>query len=831
MPGPKTAGPQPAHRHHAPATSDPPDLGDDISNQHLLEQALAFAAQGFSVVPTRPDGTKAPAAYWKQYIARRATVEEISGWLTSGDYDGFGLVMGHVSGDAGMLELEGRAIGLVTEYADLADASGLGDVWKQVTAGYLETTPSGGLHTIYRIGDGPELPNTKLAKDDDGLVLIETRGEGGYVVVAPSAGRTHSTGRPWTLLRGGPADVATITGDERDALHDLARMLDKTPPPAEPPPFQASAHSRADGSVPPGEDYNQRTTWKELLEPLGWQLVYSRGGESYWRRPGKTIGVSATTGRGTLDNLYVFTTSTDFEAERPYSKFGAYTHLQHGGDFTAAARALKADGYGTSGSAPAPRLTVIAGGLTDGSMALAPRPVATTLERSEDGHAHALIEAYGQHIRYCPARGAWLVWNLNVWQWQPKGGGVVREYAKTVARAHDAADPGGLTYKRRALSAAGTTGCLDQARTDPRIVVEIADLDADPWTLNTPAGLVDLRTGQIAPVTPDTLVTRMTVAAPNPAPHEAWDRFLADTFGGDTDLAGYVQRLAGISLIGTVREQVLPFAHGAGANGKSTLLEALMHALRTGETGYATAAPSEMLMIRKHTEHPAELAQLAGARLVVCSELDDGQRFAEARIKQLTGRDSINARFLYGQPFTFHPSHTIWLLGNQRPQARTGGPAFWRRVKLVPFAHTVPEAARNPALGDTLAAAAGHVLAWAIAGAVDYATAGIREPDTVSEATARYASDQDTIGRFVEDRCQLGGGQQVRTPVAAVRAAYEAWCRDVGDQPASPRRLTQELAERFAVGDYRANTRRFYTSVTLLADDTPDEDPEGGPGW
>jgi P4 family phage/plasmid primase-like protien len=451
------------------------------------------------------------------------------------------------------------------------------------------------------------------------------------------------------------------------------------------------------------------------------------------------------------------------------------------------------------------------------SLALAAAP--STLERSEDGHAQQLIDTYGDLIRYCHERGRWLVWSGARWVWQPPGGGQVREYAKNVARTLPQGDQAALSHKRKCLSSNGISGCLKQAETDHRVIVSMADLDADPWTLNTPAGAVNLRTGTTSPPDPASLCTKTTSVAPNPEPDPVWQSFLDDTFGDDHALRDYVQRLVGLTLIGQVREQLLAFLHGQGANGKSTLAETLMHALGVGETGYAIAAPSEMLMIRKHSEHPAELAQLAGARMVVCSELDDGQKFAESRIKHLTGRDSINARFLYGQPFTFLPSHTIWLLGNHRPQARTGGMAFWRRVKLLEFARVVPEERRDPALGDKLNAAAGTVLAWAIAGALDYLSGGIREPRAVAQAVAAYAEDQDTIGRFVADGCHRADSELVRVPATRLREAYEVWCREAGEEPASAKRLGQELRDRFGVVEKRSNGRRFYTRIALLEEE------------
>jgi putative DNA primase/helicase len=223
-------------------------------------------------------------------------------------------------------------------------------------------------------------------------------------------------------------------------------------------------------------------------------------------------------------------------------------------------------------------------------------------------------------------------------------------------------------------------------------------------------------------------------------------------------------------------------------------------------------------MVRKHAEHPAELAQLSGARLVMCAELDEGQRFAEARVKQLTGRDSLAARFMRRDWFTFEPSHTLWLLGNHLPVARAGGPAFWRRVRVLPFTRVVPPERQDKKLGELLAEDAPVVLAWIIAGAAAYHAGGLREPGSVSSATAAYARDQDTVGRFVDEQCRVqAGAAHVRAAVSVLRESYEQWCEQLGERPVSAKRLTQELQGRFAVADARGSKgQRFYTGVALL---------------
>lgn len=830
----------------------------------LLDAALNYAAHGCSVIPVTPDGSKKPAVAWKVLQTTPANETAIRSWFTNDQaYDGLGVITGAVSGNLELLEVEGRALHLVPAIAALLTDSGLGDLWTRLCAGWLVQSPSGGLHWLYRVQGGPVAGNTKLARqpnpDNPRLVdvLIETRGEGGYLVTAPSGGRTHPTGNPWTIIAGGVETCPVITVEERDALHIAASTFDTMPtydgPPA--PARPLAVVGGTDVGERPGDDYNDRATWDDILTPHGWQRVKRLGDGWGWVRPGKhpNDGISATTGTSHdgVDRLYVFSSSTEFDTEKPYSKFSAYAVLEHNGDHSAAARALRGDGYGKAperdasltidgvprhpDTQPGPeRRTAGPNGpqqayqATDGAVVHqlpAPAPERTVSD-SEDAHAHRLIHTHGDLIRFCAERGRWLAWTGARWEWQPPGGGEVREYAKKVARALTD-NQVALAQRRKALSSAGITGCLKQAETDHRIRVAMSDLDADPWSLNTPAGVVNLRTGQLTDPHPASLCTKTTAVAPATTPDPLWASFIDDTFGTDHQTRDYVQRLVGLTLVGQVREQLLAFLHGLGANGKSTLAETLMYALGVGETGYAIAAPAEMLMIRKHSEHPAEFAQLAGARMVVFSELDDGQRFAEARIKHLTGRDSINARFLYGQPFTFTPSHTPWLLGNHRPQARTGGMAFWRRVKLIEFAHVVPEHKRDPALGDKLNAAAGTVLTWAIQGAVDYLAGGIREPASVSQAVASYAADQDTIGRFVAE-CHRADSDLVRVQASMLRHAYETWCRDQGEEPASAKRFGLELRDRFNVGEHRSNGRRFYTRICLP--ETPDDQPDNSAG-
>ena len=310
----------------------------------------------------------APAGRWKHFQRHRSTEEDIRRWY--GPHTGIGIVCGEVSGHLEMLEFEGRAVaeGVWQDFNDLADQTGLRDLVDRIKHGYGERTPSGGHHLLYRCPDGVE-GSDKLAKRprtgeeaaDDELagvkgpnprVLIETRGQGGYAIVAPSGGRVHPTGLEYRLVYGGFDSIVTITAAERAALHEMARSLDRMPRVA----VEPSVDARGSAGRP-GDDFASRTTWAEILEPHGWRPLFIAGdGNQHWRRPGKDRGTSATVNERGEGVLYVFSTSTTFDAERAYSKFAAYTVLNHGGDFAAAARTLRAQGYGQSAAEAEPEL-------------------------------------------------------------------------------------------------------------------------------------------------------------------------------------------------------------------------------------------------------------------------------------------------------------------------------------------------------------------------------------------------------------------------------------------------------------------------------------------
>jgi putative DNA primase/helicase len=450
---------------------------------------------------------------------------------------------------------------------------------------------------------------------------------------------------------------------------------------------------------------------------------------------------------------------------------------------------------------------------------------------SDRGNAKLFVKLYANDYRHVPGIG-WYRWDTTRWQIDEDdtilwAAGDLAENLTT----HDARGTFTTTalqqHRRRALSTTGINAMLTQARSAPGMVLNAARLDADPYALCTPDGIVDLHTGLIK--TPDSnkdFHSRSTTVGPRPTPTPRWETFLTDTFGADSEgreVISYLQLLLGYSVTGDVGGQVLPFLFGSGKNGKSVLLDVLMKLL--GD--YADAAPPGFLMARPYEGHPTDLAELHGRRVIVCSEVKPGDKFDEARVKLLTGGDRIKARRMRQDFFSFTPTHKLWLLGNHRPEVGTGGFAFWRRMRLIPFERVVPDHRKIDNLADILVTEEGPgILSWLIDGARRY-LAGDRDltgPERVRIATTAYAETEDHTGRFYEERCRLA--PDLRAEQTALYAAYKTWCHNEGAPVMSSRAFAARTRELVGLASPKemilSNQRKHYPGIGLLTDEERD---------
>lgn len=424
---------------------------------------------------------------------------------------------------------------------------------------------------------------------------------------------------------------------------------------------------------------------------------------------------------------------------------------------------------------------------------------------TEDGNARLLVEEHGHEIRYCRERGQWLAWDGTRWLWDAEDR--VTEMWRVWARKLTYFSPEERAHRKSSLTQRGVAATVRLARSDARVVVKLDDLDSRAFELNTPGGIVDLRQGGVHASDPAALHTHMTAVTPSVAEPKLWLNFLTQTFAGDEQLTRYVQQLLGVSLIGNQLEQVMPFCYGEGANGKSTLLKTVQRILGT----YAQTASDGLLT--SSTQHPTEVARLRGARFVVASELEDGQKLAEAKVKRLTGGDVQTARFMGRDFVDFLPTHTLWLQANSQPSVAVGGVAIWRRIRVVPFTHEVPEDDREAGLDLKLFESEGPaILGWMVRGAVDYQAHGLVVPESVQIATAVYEQEQDSVARFVDENCIIVPSGSVT--IKFLFGKYRDYCADLGETPASNKAFSQRLYKLPGVTGRKISGVRHYDGIT-----------------
>jgi len=350
------------------------------------------------------------------------------------------------------------------------------------------------------------------------------------------------------------------------------------------------------------------------------------------------------------------------------------------------------------------------------------------------------------------------------------------------------------------------------ARSEPGIAVSTDELDAHHWLFNCANGTLDLRTLKLLPHTPAHLITHLAdaVAFEPTAEAPTWKRFLSEVTGGDDLLERFLQRSFGICLTGDVSEQHLWLHHGTGRNGKSTTLELLSYLMGS----YAGPAPSELLLATdRGPEVERQVASLAGRRLVTTREVAQGRRLNEVAVKSLTGGDTIQGRHIYGSPFTLRPTWKLHVACNHRPVVHGTDNGIWRRLLLVPWNQRFEGARDDKRLGEKLRAELPGILNWMVAGAVRWQAEGLAPPERVTVATAGYATENDTIGRWLEERTLTG--RQYVAEANAIYRDYTAWCEGRGERVMSLTALGLELerrgftSERHTSGPHRFKTVRL----------------------
>lgn len=448
-----------------------------------------------------------------------------------------------------------------------------------------------------------------------------------------------------------------------------------------------------------------------------------------------------------------------------------------------------------------------------------PRP-AQNENCTDLGNARRFVRQHGDNVRYVEKWGCWFIWDGRCWV-KDETGAIHRLARQTVmsiyAEAADAAAAGDESRKglagwaKNSESRARLESMVKLVEAEDGIYVHHEQLDAQPWLLNVWNGTIDLRTGELLPHNRDHLLTKCLDVDYDPgARSPTWCKFIDRVMGGDQDLAAFVQRAVGYSLTGDTSEQCLFFLYGSGKNGKSTFTETLMTLL----SDYAQKAPTDMLMMRQNGGAiPNDVARLPGARFVVAAEIEEGRRLAESMIKDLTGGDRLIARFMRQEFFEFTPTHKLWVYGNHKPVIRGTDEGIWRRIRMVPFTVIIPPEERDPHLKNKLRAELAGILTWAVQGCLDWQSGGLTAPAAVAQATTAYRVEMDVIGAFIDDCCITGSS--VAAPAGALYAAYQAWCKEGSEYAVNQRRFGMQLAER-GFERFRSNGQWRWRGLGLM---------------
>jgi putative DNA primase/helicase len=422
---------------------------------------------------------------------------------------------------------------------------------------------------------------------------------------------------------------------------------------------------------------------------------------------------------------------------------------------------------------------------------------------SDDAIASQTAARLDTRWYYVPHWGKWFCWNGKVWK-RDEGLTVlnrVREVCRAVsakilfrasvdakigAPAGKSDEPRMTPALARSVSSGRTIFNVERlARADERIQRNVEDFDANEWLLNTPGGIVDLRTGELYEHRREQLMTQMAGATPE-GDCPVWRKFLREFTEGDQDYENYLQRLVGYSLTGSTEEECFAFLYGPANTGKSKFIQTV----RLLHGSYGCGASMDTFVATQHHAHATEIARFVGKRLVTAAETDEGCRWDQQRMTSLTGRDEITANFMRQDQFSFYPKFLLMFHGNHRPRLTSDGGAMRRRMHLLPCRHRPSAVDRR--LIDKLQAELGGIMKWGVLGSVLWKQHGLTPPQVVTEATDDYFVAEDLLLAWIEERCDVGSARDALT--RDLYNDYKAWAKAANEYVLSERRFSEALA-------------------------------------
>jgi putative DNA primase/helicase len=817
-----------------------------LASDTCVDTAFAVAkralACGISALPVPANGQKHPIGNWKQFQEDRPTEEILEILFSIAGVDaGLCLICGPVSGNLEMLDFDSREA--YNAYKKLAEAFGISELINRLETGYLEYTPKG-VHYFYRCSEIQE--NQKLGRrpkldDPQQLeVLIETRGIGGLGVVAPSKGGVHPSGEPYTLISGGVETIVTITPEERKKLLDVARSLDQSPKKTLDKDIQSYKpfiiNNLPTNRLRPGEDFNNRATWEEVLEPRGWRAIRYSDGTTQWTRPGTSSGdCHATTGANGTDYLYVFSTAqNDFEPERVYDKFGAYTQLYHGGDHIAAAKELAKKGYGTTRETQV-NINILSGLLRSAAMQtreVSPevneviQPVTTLPVQNESiplnvtSKAEAneetcpseselfdniLVQAdlndagmkdcfeafYKDDFRFVEGlykeQDSWVSWDGT--RWKEKAGAQAFNAMANIARRrqdafeqrynflteHAVANKAFLKEKEAGVAHAVKYGNTVNIKNALTAASNSTKFRASAEDFDCDLWLCGVQNGVINLKTGEFREAKR---------EDRITKQLGTTYDPNAKCPEWERFIS--SVLPEDRAKFFQRAIGYSLTGL-TIERAIFLLVGQGANGkstalgvlnelfgdYGRASKFKLVEANRLDNRTEDLARLRGARYVAIIEAEHNKRFDEGRLKSLTGGDKVVANHLYANSFEFDPQLKLFIALNQLPDIQDFTPSIWDRMKVIKFERRFEEDEQDRFLRNKLLNELPGILNWVLEGLDAWHKEGLNPPESVKIEVAKYQGDNDPVQLWLDECCEIDDTQPQEANTAF--ASYSLW--------------------------------------------------------
>lgn len=434
-------------------------------------------------------------------------------------------------------------------------------------------------------------------------------------------------------------------------------------------------------------------------------------------------------------------------------------------------------------------------------------------DNTDVGNARRLVALFGDRIRYCHPWKSWLCWNGKFWE--RDNSGQIFRYAKETANAMlaEAETLGGDLRDRlhkHAVNSKSLTklkAMVTLAESEEGVTILPEQLDKNIWLMNVQNGTLDLTTGRLREHLREDFITKMSpVVCDSSAAYERWGTVLQQIFEGKKDLIDYVQKVMGQMLTGDASEEQLFVFWGTGANGKSTIIETIAYIL--GD--YSKTIGIESLMKKERGSISNDIARLKGARFVYANEPEFGDHISEGKVKNLTGKDTIQARFLFQENFEFKPEYKLVISTNHKPIIKGMDHGIWRRIKLVPFNVTIPTEQQDKTLDMKLRGEASGILNWLIEGCIAWRKNGIVVPQEVLDATSDYQQEMDGLAEFISDCCDIGNPDYFVSH-REIFIIYCGWCKSNLVRTMTKKTFSAKMVEKgFTKDKNEKDIRGFY---------------------